>query len=471
MSGIRSFLSGLVVGGLFCAAIALVIALFNPPPVLKPIEPLEMADPLIPNVDDTISDQSNQVDAQETTTAMSGASSGLPVIEAPQVEASDAPRQPVAATEQLPELETTSPNPVTTARGPAVAQAPTGREADSQPQKPGTDLDARQIDDEAPGINQPIIEVAPSPNVVVASNPVANTQTETPSQPATTVSQASAADPTAPEAVPNTSEDSQVSATAAPGAIETEAQEAPVETQTQEAVPPTPVQSGPAFDAFAVDVPLDRSKPFLAIVLMDAGADGIAQNELLGIDVPVTFAVDPSTSDARRSEAAFRDGGFEVVAIVPDRGDLVLNQRTPLDRVAPILQTYFENVPGAVAVIDRPLGDFYRNIRVVNIVTQNLNRTGHGMLIHERFGINAAIGSAVAKRVPVAAVKRVIDTNRSEAAIRASLDRAVLEASKTGSAIVFGRTYPETVNTLVTWLVSNTARSITIAPLTAAVSR
>ena len=136
-----------------------------------------------------------------------------------------------------------------------------------------------------------------------------------------------------------------------------------------------------------------------------------------------------------------------------------------------LLAAYFEKVPGAVAVIDRPLGDFYRNIRVVNVITQNLNKSGRGMLIHERFGINAAIGSAAARRVPVAAVKRVIDTNRDEVAIRASLDRAALEASKTGQAVVFGRTYPETVATLVTWLLSNSARSVTIAPLTATVTR
>lgn len=507
MSGIRSFFSGLIVGGLFCAAISLVIASFNPPsgivqaaaPVVGESEgqvalsgevandneqmtseleqPLQDADipaasvPDVPGVGENAQADAGQVNVQEATAPLSS----VPLVDTPvlaqdiepKVDASDAPRQPLAATQTVPNVQTTNPAPVVTARTPASAAAPSGREADAKPQKPGADLDARQIDDQAPGINQPIVETAPKPQVAVASNPVSNAQTKTPNQPATTSSVTSRADETGPDAPA----ENQVNAGAAPKSIERESQETPVTAETQEALPPAPVQSGPAFEAFAADVALDSSRPYLAVVLMDAGSEGVAQDELLEIDVPVTFAVDPSADNARRAEAAYRDGGFEVVAIVPDRGDLALNQRTQLDRVGPILETYFENVPGAVALIDRPLGDFYRNIRVVNIITQNLNRTGHGMLIHERFGINAAIGSAAAKRVPVAAVKRVIDTNRSEAAIRASLDRAVLEASKTGSAIVFGRTYPETVSTLITWLVSNTARSVSIAPLTATVNR
>jgi len=228
---------------------------------------------------------------------------------------------------------------------------------------------------------------------------------------------------------------------------------------------------GPAFEAFASESSVDLSKPLVAIVLLDVGIDGIERDALYRLGVPVTFAVDPSAADAQSAAAAFNEWGFEVVAMVPDRGDLILNQRTPPAKAGSLLETYFENVPTAVAMIDRPLGDFYRNIGLVESIVQELKGSGHGLLIHERFGINAAVGSAAARRVPVAAVKRVIDTNRNEPAIRAALDRAVLEASKTGSVVVFGRTYPETIDAMTGWLDSVTAKSAQIAPLTASITK
>lgn len=526
MTGLRTFLFGLIVGSLLCTIMAILIAYMNPPipslvsgstmQVDAPDQPAEASD----DADDTSGDDDQTAsdafvdaepgsadkatdadDAQPVATDDTAVDAdaaevqpSTPLTDAPRVEA-PAPSDPVASAETTPSAPSVDDEGADAApkeqdvSEPVVATAQPARQPstneNSGARAPGKDLDARQIDDEAPGVNNP-----PPPKPAAQASPAAvdKPQADDPPKPVTNeentqVASASVQDetPEQPDEEVQTSEqssadvgatdESEVSSAQTPETVPESTDEVAVSGENDEALPPAPVLSGPAFEAFAAKLDLDTSKPFLAIVLLDAGDEGVAREELLKLDIPLTFAIDPDAPDARRAEAAYREAGHEVVAVVPDRGSNMLNQRTQLAQVDTILDGYFENVPGAVAVIDRPLGDFYRNIRVVNIMTQNLSRTGRGLLVHERFGINATLGSAASKRVPAASIKRVIDTNREEAAIRASLDRGVLEASKSQSAVLFGRTYPETVSTLVTWLFGSSARTVTMAPLTATMSR
>ena len=120
-----------------------------------------------------------------------------------------------------------------------------------------------------------------------------------------------------------------------------------------------------------------------------------------------------------------------------------------------------------MALIDAPTGDLFRNNRMVEAMSSALLSTGHGLLIHERFGVNRAISALSSASVPAASVLRIIDAERDQGAIRRNLDRAALDASKTGSAIVYGRSYPETISALSIWSLSNAARGVVFAPLTA----
>lgn len=226
--------------------------------------------------------------------------------------------------------------------------------------------------------------------------------------------------------------------------------------------------SGPAFSAYAVtDFTPQGSKPFLSIVIEYVGADGVEAENLADLAVPVSFAI-PSHQTA---PAIFRERGFETVAVLTDADGAALTQAADPGQVAARVEAARIAAPEAVAMMERPGDDIYRNPRLVSALTENLIASGHGYLVFERFGAGAAVTLARDAEVPTATVLRVLDETRDSGALRRALDRAALEASKTGAAIVYARSYPETISTLLPWLLSNTARSIQIAPLTATVNR
>lgn len=228
---------------------------------------------------------------------------------------------------------------------------------------------------------------------------------------------------------------------------------------------------GPAFEIFAQPFAGPTDTPLLAIILEDVGTDGIERSELLGMGLAVTFGVSPSEAEAGAVERAYRDAGFEVVATIPRDGPYHIGQNSDPAALPETVARYRETVPGAVAIVDAAEGDLFRNSRVVAALAGVANDTGHGVLIHERFGTNRAIDALRGAEIPSASVLRVIDVDRDEASIRRNLDRATLDASKTGAAVVYGRTYPETLSALSLWALSSGSRSVVLAPLTATVQK
>ncbi len=235
--------------------------------------------------------------------------------------------------------------------------------------------------------------------------------------------------------------------------------------------PPPPTFEGRAFDAFAARFVPPNDKPFLAIVLEHIGDGSVDMYDLLNFGRPITFAVNSNDPLAKFRESEFRKARFEVAVLVPDDPSTGLSESMTDAGIPLRLDDYLTAVPGAVAVLDRADSDFYRDPRKVTAVASELKTTGRGLLIHEKFGVNRALEAARSEGIPAASLVRVIDEQRDAASIRRALDRAALDASKTGAAIVFGRTHPETVAAILPWLLGNSARSVTIAPLTATMNR
>jgi len=256
--------------------------------------------------------------------------------------------------------------------------------------------------------------------------------------------------------------------------VEAEEEAAPDTTGTQvvnDRNPPPPSFSGRAFDAFAVDFVAPNNKPFLTVVLEHVGDDSVDMYDLLNFGQPITFGISSADSLARWRESEFRKAGFEVVALVPNDADSALSEGMAAEAVVARIDDYLAAVPGAVAVLDGSESTLYRDPRKVTEVSDELNLTGRGFIIHEKFGVNRALEAARSTGIPAASLVRIIDERRDAANIRRALDRAALDASKTGAAIVFGRTYPETVAALLPWLLGNSARSVTMAPLTTTMKR
>lgn len=316
----------------------------------------------------------------------------------------------------------------------------------------------------APAPAQDATPSVPEDRPATATEAAPETETTTPRQPVT--NRVVEKEPEAPAQV-----DPAQPAADAPAASSPDAGDAEAIAEERSAPPAQPILEGPAFEAFAAEYVDATNKPLLSIVLLDIGADGIERKNLTSFGTAITFAIRADDPDARWADDAYREAGFEVLAMVPENGAMKIGQRTPTVDISPFLKAYFDAVPGAIGLIDRPLGDLYRNIRVVDEVTDSLKSSGRALVVHERFGVNATLQVARSKDIPAGSILRVIDTERDESAIRSALERAALEASKTGAAVVFGRTYPETVTTLITWLLSNSARSISVAPLSAVIKK
>ena len=231
------------------------------------------------------------------------------------------------------------------------------------------------------------------------------------------------------------------------------------------------ISAGPAFVANAADFTPEGDLPCLAIILEDVGEEGISRRELVELGTRVTFAINPEREDALSAQTDYRFAGFEVLVLVPASGDLHIGAATDPEQLGPTTAAIFKQVPFAVGMIDRPAGNIFRSARLVSSLADTLKQTGHGLLVHEQFGVNRTIESLRAQNVPSASVLRVIDAQRNPDAIRRSLDRAALEASKSGAAVVYGRTYPETISALGIWSLSRAARGVDFAPVTATINR
>lgn len=235
--------------------------------------------------------------------------------------------------------------------------------------------------------------------------------------------------------------------------------------------PSAPAFSGPAFEAFAVDFPPNYVKPYLTIILEHVGEGSVDMYDLLNFASPITFAVSSEDDRAAWRENEFRKAGFEVVVLVPDDPEIGLSLDMPVEAVSGRVNDYLDAVPGAVAVLDQVESELYKDAKLIGALSNELSVSGRGLLVHEKFGVNRAVATAQSSGIPAASLLRVIDENRDSSSIRRALDRAALDASKTGTAIVMGHTYPETMAAILPWLLGNTARSIRLAPLTATMNR
>ncbi|MXU65814.1 divergent polysaccharide deacteylase family protein [Oceanomicrobium pacificus] len=224
---------------------------------------------------------------------------------------------------------------------------------------------------------------------------------------------------------------------------------------------------GAAFEAFAQPYDGPGDKPVLSIILVDVGADGVARDDLLSVRVPVTFALAGDNEGAAAAAMAYREAGHEVVVFTPY--DSLTSSSDPADTAA-VVQGMLDTVPGALAVMDQPGGSLHRNRDLVKSVLADIKPTGHA-LITNAGGLTSAAELAAVEGVPAIESYRVIDDELDVAKIGAALDRSAFQASKVGSAVVIGHTFPETVNAILSWLLNGRAKALEIAPVSVAIRR
>ncbi len=223
----------------------------------------------------------------------------------------------------------------------------------------------------------------------------------------------------------------------------------------------SPSASGPAVEVFAVAFTGDASKPMLAIILEDTLETSLA--DLYATDTPLSFAL-PADADSSVSAQSIRESGYEVVAMLP-------SGMSRTEGVSETISGYMQNVPVAVALIDAPDSGVMLNRDAMREVLDATRPAGLGLITFAGTGDLVARDQALRAGAAYGNVVQVIDESQDIDLILQSLDRAAFDALTKGSAIVFARTRPATIEAVIRWLDGAFAQRLQIVPVSVAIQR
>lgn len=208
-------------------------------------------------------------------------------------------------------------------------------------------------------------------------------------------------------------------------------------------------------------------KPLMSIVLLDTGDIADQLPKLSGLGLPLAIAIPLDQPDVASKARAYRNAGFEVLALSPHDVSLSLSGGQTDEQVAELLQKYFTLMPEALGLIDRPDANLQKDQRLVRAVVSYFAETGHGLITYAG-GLNAAPRLADQQNVPSAVVSRVLDgAGESDAVMTGYLNRAARQARSKGQAIVLATPSRATMAALLNWSLSTNARAVTFAPVSA----
>ena len=215
-----------------------------------------------------------------------------------------------------------------------------------------------------------------------------------------------------------------------------------------------------ALRAFSTKVEGTDGKTLFGVILIDSGKDGIPREDLMKLSVPVTIAIDPTTPDAARIMAEYRQAGMEVIAIANE----LPTASSPSD-VAVAVEAYFAILSESVGILDPLDARIQSNRTLLQPVLGAIRNSGHGLVTYDR-GLNTAQQAARREDIPAATVFRVLDADQEDSPkIKRYLDRAAFNANRDGSVVVVGRSYPETVKAIVEWVLEKKEAGIAMVPV------
>lgn len=207
-------------------------------------------------------------------------------------------------------------------------------------------------------------------------------------------------------------------------------------------------------------------KPLMAVILIDAGVEGMDREHLGTLDFPVTFAIDPAKDDAGLAAGMLRKAGFEILVMMPSGEDGLIAAENNAE-LQTVLDGIFSKVPGAIGLIDQPSAQMQTDAAVAGQVIAALKNSGHGLVTYD-LGLNSTDKKAMQAELKSGLVFRILDSDHEKApVIKRYLDRALLEAGKDGSVIVVAHTYQETVAALYSWAIGAKSANIALAPVSA----
>jgi uncharacterized protein len=219
-----------------------------------------------------------------------------------------------------------------------------------------------------------------------------------------------------------------------------------------------PVVAEAAIDRNAIAFDNPSNLPMVAIVLI--ANDAAPSLELPAL--PLTIAVDASGQQAVTIATDYRTKGAEMAMMAP------LPEGAIASDVEVSFQSYLSALPSIVAIIEPFEGQYQSDRQVAASVVDVVNAAGLGLVTFGG-GLNPAKQLAEKAAMPFATIYRDIDgAGQDAAAIRRFLDQAAFRAGQQGSVIVIGHAKAETLAAIADWATGSRAKTITLAPLSAA---
>ncbi|WP_375258128.1 divergent polysaccharide deacetylase family protein [Citreimonas sp.] len=209
----------------------------------------------------------------------------------------------------------------------------------------------------------------------------------------------------------------------------------------------------------AAEAEVADEMPLMAVLLIDDGRGPLGPDALQAFPFPVSFAIDPSHPNAARAAQAYRDLGFEVLALadLPDGA-------SPQD-VEVTLAGALDAVPQAVAILEAPDGGLQAGNDLAEQVASFLSASGHG-LVSTPNGLNTAQQIAARDGVPSTTLFRDFDGEGQDArVIRRFLDQGAFRARQEGATVMLGRLRADTISALVLWGLQDRAQSVALVPI------
>lgn len=237
-----------------------------------------------------------------------------------------------------------------------------------------------------------------------------------------------------------------------------------VEEDTTEADPVGEAQTDtrPQLERYAAEFENPDAKPLMAIVLIDDGTSKLGLEELKDFPYPLSFAIDTRWPGAPQAMRAYRDAGFEVLAMA----DLPKGAGAADTEVT--MAIYLRAVPEAVAVMEGLGQGLQSGRKASEQMAQILAASGLGVVMLPK-GLNTAQKLIAREGVPAITAFRDFDgKGQSAQTIQRFLDRAVLKAGQEENGVIMvGRLRDTTINALVVWALEDRAARVAMAPVSA----
>ncbi|WP_069299131.1 divergent polysaccharide deacetylase family protein [Neptunicoccus sediminis] len=209
-------------------------------------------------------------------------------------------------------------------------------------------------------------------------------------------------------------------------------------------------------------------KPLVSVVLLDNGQIEGQLSKFARLGLPLAIAIPVDQPDVPAKSRAYRNAGFEVLALSPRDVKLSLPGGQTDEQVAELLERFFSLMPDAMGLIDRPAALLQRDQRLVRSVVGYFAQTGHGIITYAG-GLNAAPRLADQQDVAFGVVSHILDGSEdTETVLSGYLNRAARTARSKGSAIVLAMPNDETLSALLNWSLGINARTVSFAPVSAA---